>query len=138
MNYWLVKSEPDVYGWTHFIEQGRAVWDGVRNYQARNNLKAMQLGDQVLFYHSVTNTGVVGLAKVSKEAYPDPTSPDDLRWVVVELEPVMALDRLVSLAQIKAEPLLENLSLIRQSRLSVMPVRADEFELILKMGQKKE
>ncbi|QDK80165.1 EVE domain-containing protein [Spirosoma sp. KCTC 42546] len=135
MNYWLVKSEPDVYGWHHFIEQGRAVWDGVRNYQARNNLKAMQLGDQVLFYHSVKNIGVVGLAKVVKEAYPDPTSPDDVRWVVIELEPVMALEIPVSLTQIKAEPLLANLSLIRQSRLSVMPVRSDEFELILKMGQ---
>ncbi|MVM29988.1 EVE domain-containing protein [Spirosoma sp. HMF4905] len=135
MNYWLVKSEPDVYGWHHFIEQGRAVWDGVRNYQARNNLKAMQLDDHVLFYHSVTNIGVVGLAKVAREAYPDPTVPDDLRWVVVELEPVMPLEKIVSLAQIKAEPLLANLSLIRQSRLSVMPVRPDEFELILKMGQ---
>ncbi|MVM37155.1 EVE domain-containing protein [Spirosoma sp. HMF3257] len=123
MNYWLVKSEPDVYGWHHFNEQGRAVWDGVRNYQARNNLKAMRLGDQVLFYHSVTNIGVVGLAKVVRESYPDPTSPEDLRWVVIELEPVMALDKPVSLARIKAEPLLANLSLIRQSRLSVMPVR---------------
>lgn len=135
MNYWLVKSEPDLYGWHHFIEQGRAVWDGVRNYQARNNLKAMKLGDQVLFYHSVKYIGVVGLAKVVKEAYPDPTSPDDVRWVVIELEPVMPLGTPVSLAQIKAEPLLANLSLIKQSRLSVMPVRADEFELILKMGQ---
>ncbi|UFH52483.1 EVE domain-containing protein [Spirosoma sp. KNUC1025] len=135
MNYWLVKSEPDTYGWHHFIEQTRAIWDGVRNYQARNNLKSMQLGDQVLFYHSITNPGVVGLAKVVREAYPDPTVPDDPRWVVVELEPVMALENAVSLAQIKAEPLLANLSLIRQSRLSVMPVRPDEFELILKLGQ---
>ena len=143
MNYWLVKSEPDAYGWHHFIEQGRAVWDGVRNYQARNNLKAMQLGDQVLFYHSMMKPGVVGLATVVAEAYPDPTAltvPTDrikkpTDWVVVELEPIMILDKPVSLAQIKAEPLLANISLIRQSRLSVMPVRADEFELILKMGQ---
>ena len=135
MNYWLVKSEPDAYGWHHFIEQGRAIWDGVRNYQARNNLKAMQLGDQVLFYHSVTNPGVVGLAKVAKEAYPDPTVPDDIRWVVVELEPLMALEKPVSLAQIKSEPMLATVSLIKQSRLSVMPIRPDEFELILKMGQ---
>lgn len=143
MNYWLVKSEPDAYGWHHFIEQGRAVWDGVRNYQARNNLKAMQLGDQVLFYHSVTKPAVVGLATVVTEAYPDPTtqnapvgkSSKPTEWVVVELEPVMVLETPVSLAQIKAEPLLANISLIRQSRLSVMPVRADEFELILKMGQ---
>ncbi|GAB4036511.1 EVE domain-containing protein [Spirosoma gilvum] len=136
MNFWLVKSEPDAYGWHHFTAQGRAIWDGVRNYQARNNLKSMQLGDQVLFYHSVTNPGVVGLAKVVQEAYQDPTVPDDPRWVVVELEPVMMLETPVSLAQIKTEPLLANLSLIRQSRLSVMPVRPDEFELILKMGQK--
>ncbi len=125
------------------MEQGRAVWDGVRNYQARNNLKAMQSGDQVLFYHSVKKPGVVGLATVVAEAYPDPVAareaaqlgakPTD--WVVVELEPVMGLDNPVALARIKAEPLLANLSLIRQSRLSVMPVRADEFELILKMGQ---
>lgn len=145
LNYWLVKSEPDAYGWHHFIEQGRAVWDGVRNYQARNNLKAMKAGDQVLFYHSVTKPGVVGLATVVTEAYPDPTAlhepegtttkPTD--WVVVELEPVMALEKPVSLTRIKAEPLLANLSLIRQSRLSVMPVRADEFEMILTMGQEK-
>ncbi|QJW90123.1 EVE domain-containing protein [Spirosoma taeanense] len=135
MNYWLVKSEPDKYGWHHFTEQGRAVWDGVRNYQARNNLNAMRLGDQVLYYHSVTNPGVVGLATVVREAYPDPTVPDDPRWVVVELEPVLAFYRAVPLARIKAEPLLANLALLRQSRLSVMPIRPDEFELILKMGQ---
>ncbi|GAB4020361.1 EVE domain-containing protein [Spirosoma koreense] len=138
MNYWLVKSEPDKYGWHHFTEQTRAVWDGVRNYQARNNLKAMQLGDQVLFYHSVTNPGIVGLARVVREAYQDPTVPDDARWVVVELEPLLALARPVSLTRIKAEPLLANMGLIRQSRLSVMPVRPDEFELILTMGADKE
>ena len=142
MNYWLVKSEPDTYGWHHFTEQARAIWDGVRNYQARNNLKAMRLNDQVLFYHSITNPGVVGLAKVVRESYPDPTVANDptqtkFGWVVVELEPLMALEKPVSLAQIKAEPLLANLSLIRQSRLSVMPVRPDEFELLLKMGQKE-
>jgi predicted RNA-binding protein with PUA-like domain len=150
LNYWLVKSEPDAYGWHHFIEQGRAVWDGVRNYQARNNLRTMQLGDQVLFYHSNTKPGrsavaVVGLATVVAEAYPDPAAATEAakmgtkptEWVVVELEPVMVLDNPVSLARIKAEPLLANLSLIRQSRLSVMPVRADEFELILKMGQEE-
>lgn len=96
----------------------------------------MRLGDQVLFYHSVTNPAVVGLARVVEEAYQDPTVPDDQRWVVVELEPIMAFDLPVALSQIKSEPLLANLSLIRQSRLSVMPVRPDEFELILKMGQK--
>ena len=95
----------------------------------------MQLGDQVLFYHSMTSPGVVGLAKVVREAYQDPTAPNDARWVVVELEPIMALETPVSLARIKAEPLLVTIGLIRQSRLSVMPVRPDEFELILKMGQ---
>ncbi|RIV24077.1 EVE domain-containing protein [Fibrisoma montanum] len=135
MNYWLVKSEPDAYGWHHFTEQGRAVWDGVRNYQARNNLQAMRTGDQVLFYHSVTGMAVVGLAQVVREAYPDPTVPDDPRWVVVELEPLMAFDRPVPLARIKADPLLQNMALIRQSRLSVMPVRPDEFELILALGK---
>lgn len=140
LNYWLVKSEPDKYGWPHFVEQGRAVWDGVRNYQARNNLRLMQPGDPVLFYHSVTNPGVVGLATVVREAYPDPTAisepgtPPD-RWVVVELEPVMALEKPVSLAQIKAEPMLANMALLKQSRLSVAPVRPDEFELILTMGR---
>ena len=134
MNHWLVKSEPDHYGWHHFTEQGRAVWDGVRNYQARNNLNAMRPGDPVLFYHSMTNPAVVGLATVIREAYPDPTAPADGRWVAVELEPVLAFEKFVSLAQIRAEPLLANLGLLKQSRLSVMPVRPDEFELILKMG----
>ncbi|QHV93931.1 EVE domain-containing protein [Spirosoma endbachense] len=141
MNYWLVKSEPDTYGWHHFTKQGRAVWDGVRNYQARNNLRLMQLGDQVLFYHSILNPGVVGLATVVRESYPDPTFPDGSAlapWVVVELEPVMALAKPVSLAQIKAEPMLAAIGLIKQSRLSVMPIRPDEFELILKMGMTSE
>ena len=140
MNFWLIKSEPDKYGWHHFTEQGRAIWDGVRNYQARNNLRAMQTGDQVLYYHGVTKPGVVGLASVVREAYPDPTVADDptqtkFGWVVVDFEPVMAFDQPVTLPQIKSEPLLANMALIRQSRLSVMPVRPDEFELILKLGQ---
>lgn len=139
MNYWLVKSEPDKYGWHHFTEQGQAVWDGVRNYQARNNLRLMRLGDSVLFYHSVTKPGVVGLAKVVREAYPDPTAATEetisKAWVVVELEPVLALARPVTLAELKAEPMLANMALLKQSRLSVSPLRPDEFELILKMGQ---
>lgn len=122
------------------MEQGRAVWDGVRNFQARNNLIAMRTGDLVLFYHSVTNSAVVGLATVVREAYPDPTVPIEAgatvsnRWVAVELEPVLILKKPVSLRRIRAEPLLANLGLIKQSRLSVMPVRPDEFELILRMG----
>ena len=115
------------------------MWDGVRNYQARNNLNAMRTGDQVLFYHSVINPAVVGLATVVREAYPDPTVTVELsttpaRWVAVELEPVMLLEKPVLLRQIKAEPLLANIALIRQSRLSVMPIRPTEFELILRMG----
>lgn len=141
LNCWLVKSEPDKYGWHHFTEQGRAVWDGVRNYQARNNLNAMRLGDSVLYYHSnVTKPAVVGLAKVVREAYLDPTAANDpaqtkFGWVVVELEPMLAFDQPVSLAQIRAEPLLAHVGLLKQSRLSVMPIRPDEFELILKLGQ---
>lgn len=135
MHYWLVKSEPDHYGWHHFTEQGRAVWDGVRNYQARNNLKAMQPGDQVLFYHSVTKPAVVGVATVVRAAYPDPTVREEPnRWVVVELEPTLALAQPVPLARLKAEPLLQHLALLRQSRLSVMPIRPDEFDLIVAMG----
>ncbi len=139
MRYWLVKSEPDKYGWSHFTAQGRAVWDGVRNYQARNNLEAMALGDQVLFYHSVTSPAVVGLATVVGAARPDPTAPPlptgkPTPWRVVDLEPVMPFAVPVPLAKIKADPLLANMALIKQSRLSVMPLRPDEFELILTMG----
>jgi predicted RNA-binding protein with PUA-like domain len=135
LTYWLVKSEPDTYGWHQFVQQGRAVWDGVRNYQARNNLMAMQTGDLVLFYHSVTKPAVVGLAKVVRESYPDPTVTEvPNRWVVVELEPVLALDKAVSLGQIKADPRLVAIALIKQSRLSVMPIRADEFWCILELG----
>lgn len=140
MTYWLVKTEPDKYGWHHFIQQGRAVWDGVRNYQARNNMRLMRLGDQVLFYHSVTKPAVVGLATVVREAYPDPTATDESGtpsacWVVVELEPVMPLGQPVSLAQLRSEPMLAGMALLKQSRLSVSPVRPNEFELILQLGQ---
>ncbi len=135
LNHWLVKTEPDKYGWHQFTQQGRAVWDGVRNYQARNNLRAMQLGDLVLYYHSVTKPGVVGLATVVREAYPDPTCSDEPNcWVVVELEPVMAFDQPVALLQIRTEPMLANMGLLKQSRLSVMPIRPDEFDLILRMA----
>lgn len=134
MNYWLVKSEPDAYSWQHFTEQGKAVWDGVRNYQARNNLKEMKAGDLVLFYHSVSDKEVVGISKVIKEFYQDPTTDDD-RWVVVELEPVKKLNRPVSLAAIKNDERLENVALIKQSRLSVMPLKREEFDAIVELGQ---
>jgi predicted RNA-binding protein with PUA-like domain len=137
MNYWLVKSEPFKYSWDTFVKEKRGVWDGVRNYQARNNLQAMRLGDQVLFYHSNEGKAVVGIARVVREQYPDPTT-DDPRWVVVELEPVEALLRPVTLAQLKADSRLSNLALIRQSRLSVTPVRPDEFHIIVGLSYENQ
>lgn len=133
MNHWLVKSEPFKYSWDKFNEDGRTFWDGVRNYQARNNLKAMKEGDLVLFYHSNEGKNVVGIAKVVKEFYQDPTT-DDANWVVVDLSPVESLKHPVSLEQIKAEESLKDVSLIRQGRLSVMPLKATEFDKILEMG----
>ena len=133
MNHWLVKSEPFKYSWEKFNEDGRTFWDGVRNYQARNNLKAMQEGDLVLFYHSNEGKNVVGIAKVVKEFYQDPTT-EDPNWVVVDLSPVETLKNPVSLAQIKDEPSLTDISLVRQGRLSVMPLKAEEFDKILEMG----
>lgn len=133
MNHWLVKSEPFKYSWEKFNADGRTFWDGVRNYQARNNLKAMKEGDLVLFYHSNEGKNVVGIAKVVKEFYQDPTT-DDTNWVVVDLSPVESLKNPVSLEQIKAEPSLVDISLVRQGRLSVMPLKAEEFDKILEMG----
>ncbi|AZI27710.1 MAG: EVE domain-containing protein [Pedobacter agri] len=133
MNHWLVKSEPFKYSWEKFNEDGRTFWDGVRNYQARNNLKEMKEGDLVLFYHSNEGKNVVGIAKVVKEFYQDPTT-DDQNWVVVDLSPVETLKKPVTLEQIKAEPSLADISLIRQGRLSVMPLKATEFDKILEMG----
>ena len=133
MKHWLVKSEPFKYSWDKFNEDGRTFWDGVRNYQARNNLREMQEGDLVLFYHSNEGKNVVGIAKVVKEAYQDPTT-DDSNWVVVDLSPVEALKNPVSLEQIKAEESLKDISLIRQGRLSVMPLKATEFDKILEMS----
>lgn len=133
MNYWLVKSEPFKYSWEQFRKDKRTFWDGVRNYQARNNLQAMEKGDRVLFYHSNEGLAVVGIAEVVKAAYQDPTTEDD-RWVVVDLKPVRAVPRPVTLAEMKATAGLEQLSLIRQSRLSVCPVTEEEYRVILKMG----
>lgn len=133
MNHWLVKSEPFKYSWEKFNEDGRTFWDGVRNYQARNNLREMKEGDLVLFYHSNEGKNVVGVAKVVKEAYQDPTI-DDKNWVVVDLVPVQSLNKPVTLEQIKAEESLKDISLVRQGRLSVMPLKATEFDKILEMG----
>jgi predicted RNA-binding protein with PUA-like domain len=134
MNYWLVKSEPVKYPWTKFLEDKRTFWDGVRNYQARNNLQGMKKGDLVLFYHSNEGLCVVGIAKVVKEAYQDPTT-DDKRWVAVDLAPVKTLKKPVTLEEVKNDPLLINVGLIRQSRLSVMPLLEDEFNRILALGE---
>ncbi|MFA6276230.1 MAG: EVE domain-containing protein [Pedobacter sp.] len=131
--YWLVKSEPIKYSWEKFNKDGRTFWDGVRNYQARNNLREMKEGDLVLFYHSNDGKNVVGIAKVVKEFYQDPTTSDP-NWVVVDLAPFQSLARPVSLEQIKAEESLKDISLVRQGRLSVMPLKATEFDKILEMG----
>lgn len=133
MNHWLVKSEPFKYSWEKFNKDGRTFWDGVRNYQARNNLKEMREGDLVLFYHSNEGKNVVGIAKVVKEFYQDPTT-DDANWVVVDLVPVQSLKKPVTLEDIKAEESLKGISLVRQGRLSVMPLKAEEFDKILEMG----
>jgi len=133
MNYFLVKSEPFKYSWDQFNKDGRTFWDGVRNYQARNNMKLMKEGDLVLFYHSNEGKNVVGIAKVVKEFYQDPTT-DDANWVVVDLSPVETLKSPVSLADIKAEESLKDISLVKQGRLSVIQLKAAEFDKILEMG----
>jgi predicted RNA-binding protein with PUA-like domain len=133
MNYFLVKSEPFKYSWDKFNEDGRTFWDGVRNYQARNNLKEMKEGDLVLFYHSNEGKHVVGIAKVVREYYQDPTT-DNENWVVVDLVPVETLKNPVSLEQIKAEESLKDIALIRQGRLSVMKLKNTEFDKILEMS----
>jgi len=134
MNYWLVKSEPCKYSWDQFVKDKRTYWDGVRNYQARNNLNVMKKGDAVLFYHSNEGLAVVGIARVVKEAYQDPTT-DDQRWVVVDLEPVEPLPQSVPLSDMKQEKRLQNMALIRQGRLSVMPLTKTEFEVIVAKGR---
>jgi predicted RNA-binding protein with PUA-like domain len=133
MNYWLIKSEPDVYGYDQLVAEGRGRWDGVRNYQARNNLRAMQEGDLCLFYHSNIGLEVVGIAKVVREHYPDPTA-DKGDWSCVDVAPLKAFKKPVPLSDIKARPELQQLLLVRNARLSVMPVSSDEFFTILDMG----
>ena len=135
MNYWLVKSDPEEYGWKELLHDQSAVWTGVRNFTARNNLKAMKSGDHVLFYHSQTDKGVVGIAKVVKEFHPDPTAAKGEPWVAVDLAPVKALDKPVTLEQVKAEKRLSEIHLVRQGRLSVMPLKKEEFDLMVKMGE---
>lgn len=132
MNHFLVKSEPETYSWQQFEKDGKTMWEGVRNYAARLHLRAMKPGDRVLFYHSGDDKSVMGIAKVVKEAYADPTTKED--WSVVDLTPQSGLKKPVTLSAIKAEKKLQNIYLVRQGRLSVMPLGKDEFELIVKMG----
>jgi predicted RNA-binding protein with PUA-like domain len=136
MNYWLVKSEPVKYSWDQFVRDGQTFWDGVRNYGARNNLKAMKKGDQVFFYHSNEGMAIVGIAEVLREAYQDPTTTDT-NWVAVDLRPVMAMTRPITLAEIKGEPSLQDMDLVRLSRLSVGAVKAREYKKILAMARVK-
>jgi predicted RNA-binding protein with PUA-like domain len=136
MNHWLVKSEPFKYSWDTFVKDKKAVWDGVRNYAARNNMRAMKKGDLVFFYHSNEGLEIVGIAKVSKEAYQDPTT-DDTAWSVVELVPFKKLKRPVTLAEIKADKQLADVQLVRLSRLSVAAIKAVEFDRILALAETK-
>ncbi len=132
--HWLVKSEPFKYSWDDLVKDGFTYWDGVRNYQARNNLREMKVGDYALYYHSNEGKEVVGIAKVTRSAYPDPTTDDD-RWVVVDVAPVKPLKAPVTLAQVKADPQLRQIPLVTHSRLSVMPLEKSAFERIVKLGK---
>lgn len=136
MNYWLIKSEPFKYPWSQLISDKETFWDGVRNYAARNNLKAMKKGDLLFFYHSNEGLEIVGIAKVSKEHFPDPTI-DDPTWVAINVKPFKTLKKPVSLAQIKSDAQLSNMALVKLSRLSVGPVTADEFARILHLSDTK-
>jgi predicted RNA-binding protein with PUA-like domain len=129
----MVKSEPAAYSWEQFAREGRAAWTGVRNFQARNNLRAMKTGDLVLFYHSVTGKEVVGIAKVAREAYPDPTA-DEAGWECVDLAPVKPLKKSVTLETIKAAPALKEIPLLKQSRLSVIPLSDADYRAIVMLG----
>ncbi|MBL7857196.1 MAG: EVE domain-containing protein [Cyclobacteriaceae bacterium] len=134
MNYWLVKSEPDTYSWDDFQKDKKTVWDGVRNYQARNNLKAMKKGDLAFFYHSNEGKAIVGIGKVTKEAFPD---PKDNEWIAVELGAEKKLKRPVTLAEIKTQKNLSDMALVRTSRLSVQPVKVSEFDFVIALSEQK-
>jgi len=133
MAYWLMKSEPGAYAWDDLVGEGRDYWDGVRNHQAANNLKAMKVGDRAFFYHSVKERRIVGIMEVVREAYPDPSDATG-RFVMVDVAPVRPLPRPVTLAEIKADPRFADLALIRQSRLSVLPVSAEHWRAICALG----
>jgi predicted RNA-binding protein with PUA-like domain len=134
-NYWLVKQEPSAYSWANFVKDGKTAWTGVRNYTARNNLRAMRKGDEVFFYHSVTDKAVMGVATVLREAYLDPTATEG-DWSAVDLAPEKALPRPVTLDEIKRNPKLKGIALLRLSRLSVQPLASGEFQEILQMAKR--
>ena len=133
MKYWLLKSEPDAWSWDNQVKEGASMWDGVRNYQARNNLKEMKKNDLCFFYHSVTERSIVGIVKVVKEYYPDPTDKTE-RFVVVDVKATKKLKNPVSLDQIKENNKLKDIALVKQSRLSVMPLKKTEWDIIIKMS----
>jgi predicted RNA-binding protein with PUA-like domain len=136
MNHWLVKSEPEAYSWETFVKDGRTAWTGVRNYTARNNLRAMKAGDTVFFYHSGEAKSVVGVARVTKAAYPDPTAEEG-DWSAVDLVPVKSVSRTVTLSQIKADKILREMKLVKLSRLSVSPVTHEQFVRLLELAETK-
>ncbi|MBK7733755.1 MAG: EVE domain-containing protein [Chitinophagaceae bacterium] len=136
MNYWLIKSEPSVYSWDQLVKDKKTMWDGVRNYAARIHLKAMKKNDEVFFYHSNDDTAIVGIAKVDKAFYTDPTADSDA-WVAVDVKPVKQLNNPVTLAQVKANKKLLNMALVRISRLSVQPVSSEEWKIILSIAGEK-
>ena len=133
MNYWLVKQEPENYSFDDLLRDGKTVWDGVRNYQARNNLREMRVGDKVLFYHSVSEKAVVGSAEIARESFPD---PNDEKWLAVEIVPVEKFAKAVTLNEIKAAEDLENIALIKQSRLSVLPLSKEEFKALIELSKR--
>lgn len=133
-SYWLVKSEPFKYSWEDLVKDGSTYWDGVRNYMARNNLRDMKKGDLALYYHSNEGKEIVGVAKITRESYQDPTTEDD-RWVVVDVAPVKALKEPVTLAQIREDKPLAEIAMLKYNRLSVVPIKAAEFKRILKLGK---
>lgn len=133
MNFWILKSEPDVYSYDDLVKQGVGTWDGVRNYQARNNLQAMRKGDLAFFYHSNIGKEIVGIVRIEQEAYPDPTV-DDARWVAVSVVAEKKLAHPVSLMQLKSDPSINHIALVKHSRLSVIPIDKQDFEYIIRLS----
>jgi predicted RNA-binding protein with PUA-like domain len=136
MNYWLIKSDPETYGWKEFSADGSTRWDGIRNYAARNHLRAMKKGDLALFYHSNSPDGIVGIAEVIKEHYTDPTAKEDI-WSAVDIKVYKPLKKSVSLEQVKADKRLKNMLLLKIGRLSVMPVKPEEYKVVMELGGTK-